>query len=94
MFKKKVFLFSADKVYCRCVCSSLWFVRDVPPFFEQRYANSPVQEVRVMKWKVPKKSGMFLHVTSPFGGSGGVYSVRQALAELQSDDVCFSLFLL
>lgn len=40
-----------------------------------------------MKWKVPKKSGMFLHVTSPFGGSGGFYSVRQALAELQSDDV-------
>lgn len=70
-------------MYCRCVCSSLWFVRDVPPFLEQRYANSPVQEVRVMKWKVPKKSGMFLLVTSPFGGSGGVYSVRQAQ--------CFSL---
>lgn len=47
-----------------------------------------------MKWKVPRKSGMFLLVTSPFGGSGGVYSVRQALAELQSDDVCFGLFLL
>lgn len=43
-----------------------------------------------MKWKVPKKSGMFLLVTSPSGGSGGVYSVRQGLTELQSDDVCFS----
>lgn len=42
-----------------------------------------------MKWKVPKKSGMFLLVTSPSGGSGGVYSLRQALTELQSDDVCF-----
>lgn len=46
-----------------------------------------------MKWKVPKKSGMFLLVTSPLRG-GGVYSLRQASTVLQSDDVCFGLFLL
>lgn len=66
----------------------LSFVRDVPVFvgfwyfLEQRYANSPVQEVGVMKWKVPKKSGMFLLMTSPFR-EGGVYDLCQAPTELQ-----------
>lgn len=38
---------------------SLTFVMAVL-FFELRNANIPRQEVRFTKWKVPKKSGMFL----------------------------------
>lgn len=40
-------------------------------FSELKYANKPGQEVGVMKWKVPEKSGMFLLLWPLLLGRGG-----------------------
>lgn len=43
-------------------------------FWELRNANKPGQEVGVMKWKVPKKSGMFLPLCPlHIGRAGGLF---------------------